>query len=221
MSEAPKKPQGAAPGPNRSTEHRNPRSRRPRPPVDDTEYVDDLRRQDEAFVRGRTEEYFTLYSSAAKRLAQPGAYRAGHMVTDMWRLWGMVARDTVDVGLRSLRTINQIAADTPVPTEPYRQATADPIRIESTGRVHLRCGDLVRPETEDCPRSVIAAAEVQISPNPLEQDAPREVAITVTVNANAPAGIYEGRVLVYGKHPENPIEARRFTIEVPKDFSRQ
>ena len=54
-----------------------PRFPKPRPPIDDTEFVDDLRRQDEDFVRGRTAEYFSLYREAADRLSQPGSYTRG------------------------------------------------------------------------------------------------------------------------------------------------
>jgi hypothetical protein len=206
-----------------------PRYRKGRPPIDDTEYVDDLRRQNEDFVRGRTADYFGLYQRAASRVAQPGGYTRGDVTSDAAELWGMLARDTVDVGLRFVRTMNQLAADTPVPTSPHRRADAN-VEVTSTVRpLHLRCSKLVcvRKDRKGTVtrHDVITPAEIEITPNPIPKKGdgtadtePRTV--KVTVNAAAPEGTYTGRLLVFGDHPENPIEAVKLSLYVPEGFSR-
>jgi hypothetical protein len=231
MSERPGPEPDPEQGPPRGprSAHTPPRFRKPRPPIDDTEFVDDLRRQDEDFVRVRTAEYFGLYQRAAARLSQPGGYARGDLTTDAWTLWGMVTRDAVDMGFRFVRTMNQLAADTPVPTEPYRRASTK-VRVSSTERpLHLRCSELVSVRVNDkgdsIGREVISPAEIEINPNPLlgkadwtpEEGPPR---VKVTVNAAAPAGEYTGRLLVFGRHPDHPIEAVGVSLVVPTGFSR-
>jgi hypothetical protein len=206
-----------------------PGGRKARPPIDDTEFVDDLRRQNEDFVRVRTAEYFEVYQRAAGRLGQPGSYTRADLTTDAWTLWGMVARDTIDMGLRFVRTMNRLADDTPVPSQRYRRATAK-VLVSSTERpLHLRCSELVCVRRDDkgrvIGRDVISPAEIEISPNPLLAKPPRtdgdETAkVKVTVNAAAPAGEYTGRLLVFGTHPDHPIEAVSVVLVVPAGFSR-
>jgi hypothetical protein len=206
-----------------------PRSRKGRPPIDDTEYVDDLRRQNEDFVRGRTAEYFGLYQRAASRFAQPGGHTRGDVTADAAAFWGMLARDTVDIGFRFIRTMNQLAADTPVPTSRHRRATAR-VEVASTVRpLHLRCSKLVCVRKDErgkvIGQDVIDPAEIEITPNPIHKKPdgtpdtePRKV--KVTVNAAAPTGEYTGRLLVFGDHPDNPIEAVSVSLVVPDRFSR-
>jgi hypothetical protein len=204
-----------------------PRYRKARPPIDDTEYVDDLRRQNEDFVRGRTADYFGLYQRAASRLAQPDGYTHADVTTDAAELWGMLARDTVDVGLRFIRTMNQLATDTPVPTSPHRRANVE-VEVTSTVRpLHLRCSKLVCVRKDSngvTSHDVITPAEIEITPNPIPEKSAGAAAdqrkVTVTVNAAAPKGTYTGRLLVFGDHPDNPIEAVKLSLDVPEGFSR-
>ena len=141
----------------------------------------------------------------------------------------MLARDSVDMSLRFVRTMNRLADDTPVPTQRYRRATVK-VPVSSTERpLHLRCSELVcvRVDNKDrtIGRDVIKPSEIEISPNPLlakpdrtPDDGPSRV--KVTVNAAAPAGEYTGRLLAFGQHPDHPIEAVGVVLVVPASFSR-
>jgi hypothetical protein len=196
-------------------------------PTDTTEYPDDLRRQNEDFVKSRIDDYFGLYHSAASRLTKPHQYRRGDLVHDTWTLWGMMWRDTVDLGLRSLRTANQIAEDTPVPAEPRRRVTEKFPISTSVRPVTVRCSDLV--STRPLPGGhtathVVSAAEVELDPNPVlprknkKKTKPQKVA--VSVNAAAPRGLYRGELVLFGPDPRKPVETIPIAIWVDGAFDR-
>jgi hypothetical protein len=210
--------QPAAPkGPK--SKHSPPGHRPARGPVDDAEYVDDLRRQHEDFTRTRVNQYFDVYRDASKKLSTPSSYGRADLTTDAWTLWGMLTRDALEGTLRSVRSVNQLAADTPVPTQPHRRAETQQTVVVRSGKrpLHLRCTELVSQHATGGGRDVISPAEVEIRPNPLRDG---DDTVILAVNAAAPAGLYTGRLLVFDQHPDHPIEAIRITIDVPTLFSR-
>jgi hypothetical protein len=207
MSDA--KPQGGSP-----------KKKLPKQPIDTTEYEDDLRRQNEEFLRTRTGEYFDLARSATHRLAKPGSYKRHDLTSDAWTLWGMWSRDVVDAGLRSLRTLNRIAEDTPVPTEPYRRVSEAFAAPDSDRPMHVRCSDLVARQPTSGGRFcdfVITAAEVEISPNPVRCD---DETVVVSVNAAAHRGNYQGELTFFHEHPGKAVAALDIAIWVRGKFDR-
>jgi hypothetical protein len=189
-------------------------------PIDTVEYEDDLRRQNEEFLRTRTGEYFDLARSATHRLAKPGSYKRHDLTTDAWTLWGMWSRDLVDAGLRSLRTLNRIAEDTPVPTEPYRRVSESFAAPKSDHPLHVRCSDLVARQPTSGGRFcefVITAAEVELTPNPVRCD---DETVVVSVNAAAHTGNYVGELTFFHDRPDKPVATREVAIWVSDKFDR-
>ena len=188
-----------------------------RPRIDDVEYPDDLARQRVDFVRDRVRSYFEVGADSARRL-EAGTYTRADLVTDSFQLWGMWARDVTDATLRSIRSVNRWADDTPVPTDPRRRVSVQ-VEVPTKARpLSLRCTALERTETGFDGQPVrIPPSDLEISPNPLID---ADGTVTVSANRTGAPGIYAGSLLVYQDDPDT-FQSIPFELELDGTFERR